>query len=501
MLNKFRRFIRKYPSLGVLILSGIAAAGLEQINKYAVAHAILFAVSAYALVPALSAMNNTLRHGFYGIHLLPITGLVFSLFLGHYWAAFVIALILLGEKPLLAFYGRRHKNDMPVGRAVGFSSINHAPFIRLLDRYSVSFTIMILLISGALWVVTGEAQRFLEVLLVASAIPLLVAPMLALKSGLNQARDKGIVFKSASVFEQLANTATVVLSKTGIITDEQTTIAEVKPMSGHTKTDVLSTAASLAVGSSHYLARAIVAGSGNIKINSAKHAREIPGMGIAGRLKGQSLYMGHKEFMIESGISIPDSANKPEQTVVYVARGDNLIGTITFKETYLPGTENIANFFTKLGIRHLILVSGAVSGAVKAAAKHTGINEFFADYRQSDKIRTIGAATNKPVAYVGNVDKDPAILTAADVSVGFGIEGKVADVFITEYSTAALKGSFQISRRSMQKARVVSLAGIFVTLVLVTVATTGLFTPLQSASLQLLTVIAITSLASMTRKS
>ncbi|MBA3758096.1 HAD family hydrolase [Candidatus Saccharibacteria bacterium] len=503
MKRKIRHLLKMYPMLSLVIIAGTLALGLSGINSNNIAHLLLFTVSAAVLVPAIRTMNQTLKNGYYGINLLPLTSLLFALILKHYWTAFVLALIICGEKPLVRFLERKHDSETELShKSANPSSLKHAPIVRLLDRYSVPFTILVILLGGAVWVVTGDIGRFLEITAIASTTPLLLAPSVALLAGLNQALSHGIYVKSASLFERLGGAGSVVLSRTGVLTTEHSEVQTIKAYGSHAQSEVLQVAAALAADSVHHLAQAIVIRAESIKVNKAKHAREVPGQGIAGRLRrGQSLYIGRLSFLAKSGVRMLPQLTEPPETVLYVGLGEEIIGHITFSETLLPGAKTLISRLKKLGLGSIILASGAANKSVSVTAKQTGISDFKGDCSAADKISSIERAHAKPVVFVGDAVAESACLTAADVSITYDqpVNGS-ADVIISDYSTDKLADSFLISRRSLRRAQTVSILGLFITLLLVVAASSGIFTTLQSSGLQAVTMIVTLGLAGFTKK-
>lgn len=479
MFRKTKQSVRKYPILSFIIITALIALWFDTWNKDALARGLLLTASAAALIPASISMNRTFKSGFFGINLLPVTALIMALFLQQGWTALVIALILAGEKPLIAWLR---------GKTSELLSASHTSYARLLDNFSVPFTIMVLLLGGAIWVISGDALRFLEVVAVASPAPLLLAGPLAYMTGLQQIRAQGTYIKSASILERLAFTGTVLLSKNGILTMNQPKVDTIKAHAGNTKADVLHIATALAGQSSHPLALAIVAEArSSTGVTKAKHANEIPGMGLVGRQKGQTLALGRADLLESEGIELPASFANPSETMVYVAKNDQFIGSISFKDTNRELADKLATGLRRLGVRSLMLASSDTNKATEDAATHAGIKKFQGNLQAADKIKLVENSVPRPVAFIGHANSDPAALTAAEVAITFGEhQSGASDITIEDSSIKTLLATFRIARQTIRKARLVSLLGLIATCMLVGFAASDAFSPLQSAGLQAL---------------
>ena len=166
-----------------------------------------------------------------------------------------------------------------------------APFVRLAERYSLPFTITAFAIAAAVWVVSGHAIRFLEVIIVATPCPLLLAAPIALISGMARSSRYGIIVKTGTSLERLAEATTMAFDKTGTLTRGELVIDAVQPFGSFKKAEVLGLAASLEQSSNHIVAKAIVAGARQpqLKLTKAKHIQEISGRGLTATLRGQEI--------------------------------------------------------------------------------------------------------------------------------------------------------------------------------------------------------------------
>lgn len=373
------------------------------------------------------------------------------------------------------------------------ASTTHSPFVRLADRYSIPFTVTAFIIAGAAWFISGEALRFLEVIVVATPCPLLLGAPIALISGMSRAAREGIIVKTGSAMEKLASIRTMAFDKTGTLTRGVPVVSEVIAYTPHTKDEVLSLAAALEQNSNHVLARTIVdaAIKKNIKLPSAKHVQEISGRGLQARVGGKSVLIGRLSLLVEENISLVKgfTVDKFKETASFVAVDGKLAGVLTFTDEVRPETENMLKRLRKLGIKHTLMVTGDNATTANVIAKKLGIEQVEADCLPSDKMQAIEAIKQRPVGFVGDGVNDAPVLTAADVGIALGARGSTAasesaDVVILLDDVSKVADSVEIASRTFFIAKQSILIGIFISLGLMAIFSTGRFKPVYGAAIQ-----------------
>lgn len=368
-----------------------------------------------------------------------------------------------------------------------------APFVRLADRYSIPFTATAYIIAVAVWVLSGHAIRFLEVIIVATPCPLLLAAPIALISGMSRASKYGIIVKTGSALEKLAEAETVAFDKTGTLTRGMPKVDTITTYGSYTKNDVLALAASLEQSSTHVLATAIVGEALNrkVKIVKAKHINEVAGYGLKARIKNQDVLVGRFDLLETNGVDLPP-AFKPRalgKTAAFVADAGRLIGVITFKDEIRPESKATLDSLRKLGIRHSLMVTGDNVSTAKEIAKQLGINDVYAEALPAEKLHTIERLERRPVVFVGDGVNDAPVLMAADVGIALSARGSTAasesaDVVIMTDDISKVATITSIAKRTFAIARQSILIGIFISLALMVVFATGKFPPLLGAILQ-----------------
>lgn len=385
-------------------------------------------------------------------------------------------------------------------KLVKSAATSQAPFVRLADRYSIPFTLLAFIIAGATWAVSGDAIRFLEVIVVATPCPLLLGAPIALISGMSRAAKHGIIVKTGSALERLAEVETIAFDKTGTLTKGMPSISHVATYNKFTRSEVVRLAAAIEQSSGHILAKAIVesASKDKIKFTPAKQVKEIAGQGLSGRLHGQTILVGRLSFMKSTDVSLPNGIDQKvmESTSAYVAVNGQLAGIISFADEVRPEAKQMLSLLKKYKIKHTLIVTGDNAQTANAIAKQLGIETVVADCLPGDKIRAIEAVKYKPVAFVGDGVNDAPVLTAADVGIALGARGSTAasesaDVVILLDDVNKVASSIKIAKRTFFIAKQSILLGILMSIGLMAVFSTGRFKPVQGAAIQELVDIAV----------
>ena len=378
-------------------------------------------------------------------------------------------------------------------KLVRSAAASQAPFVRLADRYSIPFTIAAYAIGLTVWIISGHAIRFLEVIIVATPCPLLLAAPIALISGMSRASKYGIIVKTGSALEKLAEAQTIAFDKTGTLTQGKPAIDSITTYGSFKKNDVLALAASLEQSSNHVLAKAMVeeAAKKKVKVIKAKHITEIAGHGLKAHVKNQDILVGRLSLMETNGVELPP-AFKPgsfKQTAAYVAANGKLAGVITFKDEVRPESKETLERLHKLGIKHTLMVTGDNVTIAKEIAAQLGINDVYAEALPGEKLHTIERLERRPVAFVGDGVNDAPVLTAADIGIALGARGSTAasesaDMVILLDDIGKVATALAIAKRTFKIAKQSILIGIAISLGLMVVFATGKFPPLLGAALQ-----------------
>lgn len=378
-------------------------------------------------------------------------------------------------------------------RLVRGAAEHPAPFVRLADRYSIPFTIAAYTIGGLAWILSHQAIRFLEVLVVATPCPLILAAPIALIAGMSRASRDGIIIKTGTALEQLAQAKTFAFDKTGTLTKgvpQADTVITFRPFK---REDVLAYAASLEQNSGHVLAQAVVAAATakHVKPPKAKHVTEVSGLGLEAHVGQKQILVGRFALLRERGTTLPQGYDHTAvaQTATYVAIDGHLAGYITFTDQIRPETKRTLTLLKQFGARHTLMVTGDNRTAARAIAKQLGITDIRSETLPGDKLRTIETLEDRPVAFVGDGVNDAPVLMAADVGIALGVRGSTAasesaDVVIMQDNLAHIARAVALAQRSFRIASQSIAAGIGLSVILMLIFATGRFSPITGAIVQ-----------------
>jgi len=370
---------------------------------------------------------------------------------------------------------------------------SQAPFVRLADRYSLPFTFMAYAIAIAVWLLSGHAIRFLEVIIVATPCPLLLAAPIALISGMARASRYGIIVKTGSALERLAEAQSIAFDKTGTLTRGQLVVEQVTAFGSHSTQEVVRLAASLEQSSNHVVAQAVVAyaAAEKIKLTKAKHVQEISGRGVCAMLRGSEIMVGRFSLLEEHGLQVPPRFKHQavNQTAIYVGIDGTLAGFITLQDELRPEAQATINRLRANGIKNILMVTGDNKTAALAVAKQLGISEVHAETLPADKLRIVQASKQRPLVFVGDGVNDAPVLTGSDVGVALGARGTAAasesaDLVIMLDDVSRVAMAHALAKRTFKIARQSILVGIGLSVILMLAFATGKFSPLAGALLQ-----------------
>ncbi len=368
-----------------------------------------------------------------------------------------------------------------------------SPFVRMADRYSVPFTIVAYAIAIAVWVISGDPIRFLEVIVVATPCPLILAAPIAIISGMSRASRYGIIVKTGAALEKLASIQTIAFDKTGTLTHGTPVVDQVIVLGDYDESTILHHAASIEQVSNHVLANAITkeATSRNIELVRAEDVKELAGNGMSAVVSELTVLVGNYKFMESNTVTIPTDfdQNVISQTATYIAINNNLAGVISFKDELRKESKATLKAIRGLGIRHILMLSGDNEAAAAAIANQLNIKEYQSHLLPEDKLKIVREVTTQPVAFVGDGVNDAPVLTAATVGIALGAKGSTAasesaDLVIMNDDLSYVAKAINIAKETLSIARQSIFIGIALSIGLMLIFATGKFSPVAGALIQ-----------------
>ncbi|MBC8122765.1 MAG: heavy metal translocating P-type ATPase [Gemmatimonadaceae bacterium] len=342
-------------------------------------------------------------------------------------------------------------------------------FERGYARVIVAVGVLLATLPALFWGWTWEdtIYRALIFLVVASPCALMAAIMPTLLSGIARGARDGILFKNGAQLEEIGRLRAIAFDKTGTLTLGKPRVCEVRSVAGDR--EVLEAASALEAVSEHPLGRAIVeyARGNGLAWPAATDVQAVAGRGIRGWLAGEVTVVGRPTFVCEhtgdDATWLREWSERLEaegRTVVWVARGGQLLGAIAAADTVRAGaTEAIAGL-RALGIEHIVMLTGDNEKTARRIALEVGVDEVYANLLPEDKLRVIRELQERytHVAMVGDGINDAPALAQASVGIAMGGAGtdmalETADVVLMADRLEKLELAVRLGRRSQAVVR------------------------------------------------
>ena len=330
-------------------------------------------------------------------------------------------------------------------RMVSEAQRSRAPIQGLADRVAGVFVpavVSVAVLTFVAWALLGPEPRLAHALVNAVAVLIIACPCalglatpMSIMVGVGRGASSGVLIRSAGALEAFEKVDTLVVDKTGTLTEGKPHLTAVVPGSGTTEDEVLSLAASLEKGSEHPLASAIVSAAAvrGVTLASSSEFRSLPGKGVVGKVAGQSAALGNEALLSELHIPVGPLAQHAEVlrtqggTVVFVAAGGEVAGLLAVADEVKPTTAAAIRTLSADGIR-IVMLTGDSRTAANQLARRLGIAEVEAEVSPEQKGAVVKRlqAQGRKVAMAGDGINDAPALAAADVGIAMGTGTDVA---------------------------------------------------------------------------
>jgi heavy metal translocating P-type ATPase len=391
----------------------------------------------------------------------------------------------------------RHAADSTyagIVRLVEAAQKSKAPMARLADRYSLLFLAVTIVIAAAAWWFTGDPIRAVAVLVVATPCPLILAVPVALVAGLSRAAHFGVLIKGAKALESMARVRTLILDKTGTLTDGRPQIAVIETRGALTEEEILRYAAALDQASKHPIAQAVVAEAKarGLTLPVPELVVETPGEGVSGLINGRAVLVGGVDF-VAAGTGELDpqaSVREPGAVTVALAVDGELAGHLVMTDQLRTGTAEMLAGLRGAGIGRILLATGDRRAVAQAVTEGLGLDGVHSDLTPDQKVLLVlTERKNGPVMMVGDGVNDAPALAAADIGVAMGARGtaasaEAADVVLLVDKLDSLLPGLIVARGSQRIALQSVIAGIGLSVVGMIAAALGYLTPVEGAVIQ-----------------
>jgi len=355
-------------------------------------------------------------------------------------------------------------------RMVSDAQRSRAPIQRLADLvagYFVPSVVIVAVVTFVVWALWGPAPSMahglvnaVAVLIIACPCALGLATPMSIVVATGKGASLGVLFKDAQAIEELGKVDTLVVDKTGTLTEGKPKLVAVEALEEYDQTRLLHLAASLERGSEHPLAAAVVKGSEErgLPLASATEFESLTGRGVRGRVEGVGMALGNQRLLEELHVDSTRAAEKADsmradgQTVLFVVAEGRVIGLLGVADPIKQTTFEAIPKLHQDGVR-IIMITGDSDTTARAVAKKLGIDAVFAEVLPRDKARLIKdlQSDGHSVAMAGDGINDAPALAQAQVGIAMGTG---ADVAMESAGVTLVKGDL----RAIVRARLLSRA-------------------------------------------
>lgn len=373
-------------------------------------------------------------------------------------------------------------------RLVESSSANSASGVRIANKWAVFFVPFAIGFALLTWLITGEIDRAVAVIVAATPCPLILAVPVALISGMSRASGRGAIIKGGEALEKLARAKTVMVDKTGTLTYGGPALSQIAVAQGHSKNEILALVGSLEQHSPHVVAKALVAAvkEKGLVFLPAEGTRERAGHGIEGVVSGKSVSIGQPK------LPLPDWAKINHALLVSVEINSELVAVLGLDDPVRSDAKQTIASLRKLGIERVLLVSGDREETSRSVGSEVGVDEIYFDCRPEDKLRLVEqelVASSGTVVFAGDGINDAPALTRASAGVAMGARGstaasEAADVVIVEDSIRHLAIAIDVAKGARTRAVQAAGGGMSLAMVAMVLASLGVLDATGSAIAQ-----------------
>ena len=378
-----------------------------------------------------------------------------------------------------------------------------APIQELADRIAgifVPVVISIAILTFLSWYFIGGLPftsamiNFIAVMIIACPCALGLATPTAIMVGTGVGASRGILIRNAETLERAQNISTIMLDKTGTITEGKATVTDVVSMGDFTPGDVLGRAAALENRSEHPLGKAIVShalGQG-IQLENVSEFESLPGNGLRGVVNGDNVLIGNYGMMDQQGVQIADAHESVERlagegkTPVLIAINGKMAGVIGIADTIKQNSKDAVRQLKDMGFT-VVMITGDNVETARAIGQQAGVDSVIAGVLPHEKAGHIKKIQDQGsvVAMVGDGINDAPALAQADVSIAMGsgtdVAMETADITLMHSDLLGVVEAIKLSRRTMLSIKQNLFWAFIYNIIGIPVAALGLLNPMVAA--------------------
>ncbi len=413
----------------------------------------------------------------------------------------------------------RHTALAAIVRLVADAQGSRAPIQRLADVISGVFVPVVLSIALltflAWWLLgqnfSGGLINAVAVLVIACPCALGLATPTAIMVGSGMGARAGVLIRNAAALETAGKLTTLVVDKTGTLTQGKPVVTDVRALPGSSDAELLTIAASLEQGSKHPLAQAVTAHArhGGVAPRPVTDFRALTGKGVEARVDGVAATLGSPAWAAELGLTLPGAEiaalQQSGKTVVFAALAGRVLGLIAIADRLRASTAGAIGALRALGVTPLML-TGDNALTAAAIAREAGIDQWQSDLLPQDKAQQVKAlqSSGQVVGMAGDGINDAPALAGANVSFAIGAGADVAiqaaDITLMRDSLMSVADAISLSRATLSKIRQNLFFAFFYNVLGIPLAAAGMLNPVIAGAAMALSSVSVVSNALLLRR-
>ena len=365
------------------------------------------------------------------------------------------------------------------------------PMRRLADRLGGIYTGIALALAFAGWAVSGDPNRFLAVIVIATPCPLLIGVPIAIIGAIALAARYGIIVKDPSMLERISTARTMIFDKTGTLTYGRPALSAIVLADGMTEPRLLQLAASAEQYSRHPLAFAIMQSAEGMPMLPVERMAERPGAGLVAEVDGREVQVTGRKAIVETRPDVTALLPPEVGGLECIVLVDNCYaGTLLFRDEPRVGArEFISHLEDRHQVTRTMLLSGDRQSEVEYLAEQVGLTVALSSVSPERKLEIVRQETAlAPTVFLGDGINDAPAMTAATVGVAFGknndVTAEAADAVVLDSSLERLDELMHIGRRMRRIALQTAIGGIALSAIGMLLAVVGVLPPVAGAVAQ-----------------
>ena len=358
------------------------------------------------------------------------------------------------------------------------------------EKFTNAIVPVSLSLATGIYVLTRNWDKVLNMLVIDYVCGVKLSTATAISATIGKAAQKGILLKGGQTIETLAKVDTVILDKTGTITEGEPIVTHVYPFNGFSEEEVLAYAASAEEHASHPIAEAIRAKAYERNIVIPDHDDEslhiVVGKGVKVLINDEEVFVGSISFMKENNIFIGTDL----EVGIFVAKEQTLLGVLVLEDKIRVGMNEMIHRLRKSGVKEIIMLTGDYEDTAQKVSQHISLDQYVSEALPEDKVnfvKYLKEVKNRTIMMVGDGINDAPALAYADIGITMGakktdIAMETADIVIHSENPLLIAEAMEISKRAMKTIKQNLFATMFINTGAILLGTFGVITPVTGAA-------------------